>query len=163
VATYPPPMPSLSHRDRYATLTRGADTQGTENQTLPPYEPTMAWHDELQYMDRHNLPDPPMFFEQANESAIGATLTSQAAPSTAHASSITTANTSKNAHAMTTAPPVSNLAPSAPTPQVTTQGRFGCAVCPRSFDRFTRAEACHYNHLGWKPHRCRGTCGNAAW
>jgi len=48
-------------------------------------------------------------------------------------------------------------------PQVTPQRKFACSLCPKRFDRSSRADACLNAHLGRKPHVCPGTCGNTLW
>jgi hypothetical protein len=38
-----------------------------------------------------------------------------------------------------------------------------CIICRRTFDRSNRARDHAYKHLGLKPHRCGGQCGEQLW
>jgi len=69
--------------------------------------------------------------------------------------------------------PMNNYGPSVAwntTPVVaaipaTPQHKFPCPfpMCPKTFDRLSRADACLNAHLGRKPYVCLGTCGNISW
>jgi hypothetical protein len=63
-------------------------------------------------------------------------------------------------------PPVAPGA-SSPRPKTATLAtrRFKCftPTCQKSFDRYTRAEACHNRHLKAQPNVCGGVCGNQNW
>ena len=162
------PHPFLLFRNGGPVLTREADTQGTPqlvDQILTHHEPTIPGYNEPQSLTPFAFSEPlsPMFFQPSNQAATGDIPANQPIPSSAHLDSSTTSNISTDVPAMNGVVPASTTAPPVPTTNVTTQHRFGCPLCPKTFDRLTRAEACHNEHLDLKPHVCHGACGDVAW
>jgi len=167
VATIPITYSSPCHGGD-SVLTREADAKGTcqlDDQLWTRYEPTTPWYYELQTLNSLFFNEPlfPMRFEPSNQAPTEDVPASHPTFSPAYVPSSSTPNISMRAPVATAVAPALTIGPPTPATNVTTRRRFGCPLCPKTFDRLARAEACHNEHLDLKPHVCRGVCGDVAW
>jgi hypothetical protein len=149
-------------------LTCEAEAQGRsrpDNRMSTYYEHIMPWYDKCQSLNppAFNRTLFPVFFEPSNQTTTEGISSGLPMASSTYARSTATLHNSVDAPAMITAAPASTFTPPTPTTDVTTRRRFGCLLCPKTFDRLSRAEACHNEHVDWKQYVCGGGCGDATW
>jgi hypothetical protein len=149
-------------------LTCEADAQGApqpDDGIRTHHESTTPWCNEPRALDSVHINELafPMFFEPANQAAMEDIPAGQSRLPLAYDLSSSKLNISMDIPAMTTVAPALTIAPPTPAASVTTRHRFGCLLCPKAFDRLTRAETCYDEHLDRKRHVCHGVCGKANW
>jgi hypothetical protein len=167
---FPPSIVISPHDNRDPALIGRIDTRGIshpDDQILTHDQFAALQYDEPRSMDSPTFSSAHLLMvpTASAQAPAGKMVGAQSTPSPVYTLSSNTTVGLSNNPVSTVAPAASNAAPPATATHVTTRRRFSCPMpaCPRTFDRLTRADACHNKHIDWKPHVCQGACGDATW